>query len=70
MEKDPLCDEILPKFKGKSDIEASKWFCERSEALREELQNKERSSAWGGVWNHWDLCQWFIKRNYEKRWDS
>jgi hypothetical protein len=70
MEKDPLCDEIVPQFRGKSDIMASKWFCEKSEKLREELQHNERSSIWVGVYNHWDLCKWFIKRNYEKRWDS
>jgi len=70
MEKDPLCDEILPRFKGKSDIEASKWFCEKSEKLREDLQHHERSEGWGGVQNHWDLCQSFIKKNYEKDLDS
>jgi hypothetical protein len=71
MEKDPLCDKIVPQLMGKTDIAASQWFCESSD-LREDLQRHERTwpNNMPGVWNHWDLCQWFKKRNYEKRWDS
>jgi hypothetical protein len=72
MEKDPLCDEILPQLVGKTDIEASQFFCEMKK-VRYDLQRHERELPRGmpGVWNHWDLCKWYKKRNYEKAlWDS
>jgi hypothetical protein len=82
MQKDPLCDEILPNFEGKSDIKASQWFCEKSEMVREELFAMERVSAWyliqdGTSWkngkvipNHSDLCDKYKRTQYAKEHDS